>query len=141
MVADQKARRFRGRQNGGFRFESPSSCRTRSFRRNCWIISSTIYRTKETHSKIVVSSPNRGSRALESTSSPVSDFPPWKICDHGRRLFQTPPHPRRVTPDIYLSAAPTSSRLQIQKRVIGSRLFPISWGWRWEWKRGTLAHR
>jgi hypothetical protein len=90
---------------------------------------------------IVAWSPNHGSRVPESTCSPVSGSMLKKSCNRARRRFQILQPLLPVTPKLYSSGVPRSSRLQTRRRVVGSQGFLTSHTWRWAVVKARLSTR
>ena len=101
-------------------------CRIHTSHPNCWISSSTFYTTQETRSKVVASSPNHGSPAPGSTSSPTSSSTPHQDYGPGKRRFQIVSPPPRATPSLSRFAVLRLSRRQMQREEAGFQRFLIS---------------
>ena len=82
-----------------------------------------IYATRKTRSKAVASFPNRGSRPLDNTFSPMSRFDPPRSCDHGKLPFRIPPPLPCVSPSLCLSESLRPSHPRMGNGVVGSWTF------------------
>ena|ERR1700753_2447037 len=92
---------------------------------------STFYTIWKSHSGLVPSSLNHGSRALEGTFSQISSSGTRTTFNHGRQCFRIPmPLPRIFTPGFYPSVAPWRLWLRTKKRGVGFAPSPTSRSWR-----------
>ena len=80
-------------------------------------------------SEIPALSPNRGSHALESTSSPISTSDPLSTSTRGRGLSQTPLHHPRIIPVRCPFVARDQSPPRTLKRVVGFGRLVTSCDW------------
>ena len=90
----------------------------------------TTYTTRGMRSKAVAPFPNRGSRALENTFSPVSRFDPPRSYGHGELPFRILPSLLHAIPNLFLSNSLRPLHLQMQKRVVGFQPFRELYAWR-----------
>ena len=105
----------------------PPRCQINISQQNCWTTSLTISTLRETLSRVVVSSPNRGYPELAITFSPKSNSLPQKASNHGDPHFRIPPPPPLVTPGYWTSGVSKRLLPRMQKKELGFQLSPALW--------------